>query len=222
MEDSPLSITASITGILAFVAAIIAFVYVRYTTLRNGQEEMVSVLESVTATIAETREVATATPELGLGSGPDSAAGQLAKLVGDLYRIELAILVQYMKVYGSNVASMQSNLRPDDGNSSAATWQDALQAVATTRTRKPATMPNYFSRLAQAFQTSVPPAEAVAQATTGVTEVLLMSMKFVAYSGAYPTMIRWYMVRDEVLGKVKEREAVRSRLMFHQVFAANV
>ncbi len=222
MEDSPLSITASITGILTFVAAIIAFVYVRYTTLRNGQEEMVSVLESVTATIAETREVATATPGLGLGSGPDSAAGQLAKLVGDLYRIELAILVQYMKVYGSNVASMQSNLRPDDGNSSAATWQDALQAVATTRTRKPATMPNYFSRLAQAFQTSVPPAEAVAQATTGVTEVLLMSMKFVAYSGAYPTMIRWYMVRDEVLGKVKEREAVRSRLMFHQVFAANV
>ena len=219
MEDSPLSITASVTGILTFVVAIIAFIYVRYNTLRNGRAEMVSVLESVTATIAETREVATATPAPAAGSESDSAAGQLAKLVGDLYRIELAILVQYMKVYGTKVASMQSNLRPDDGISSAATWEDVLQVVATSYTLKPATIPSYFSSLTRAFQTSVPPAEAVA---TGVMDVLMMGMKFVAYSGAYPTMIRWYIVRDEVLEKVREREAVRSRLMFHQVFAANV
>ena len=222
MEDSPLSITASVTGILTFVAAIIAFIYVRYNTLRNGRAEMVSVLESVTATIAETREVATATPAPAAESESDSAAGQLAKLVGDLYRIELAILAQYMKVYGTNVASMQSNLRPDDGTSSAATWQDALQVVATSYARKPATIPSYFSRVTQALQASIPNGEAAAQVTTGVMGVLTMSMQFVAYSGAYPTMIRWYMVRDEVLEKVKEREAVRSRLMFHQVFAANV
>jgi hypothetical protein len=57
MGDSPLSITASVTGILTFVAAILAFIYVRYLTLRNSKDEMNSILISVTASIGETNRV---------------------------------------------------------------------------------------------------------------------------------------------------------------------
>jgi hypothetical protein len=46
-KDSPLSITASIAGILTFVAAIAATIYVRLTYLRNADNEYFSVKTSL-------------------------------------------------------------------------------------------------------------------------------------------------------------------------------
>jgi hypothetical protein len=46
-KDSPLSITASIAGILTFVAAIAATIYVRITYLRNADNEYFSVKTSL-------------------------------------------------------------------------------------------------------------------------------------------------------------------------------
>jgi hypothetical protein len=46
-KDSPLSITASIAGILTFVAAIAATIYVRLTYLRNADKEYFSVKTSL-------------------------------------------------------------------------------------------------------------------------------------------------------------------------------
>ncbi|KAI0550216.1 hypothetical protein F4679DRAFT_583709 [Xylaria curta] len=43
MEDSPLSITASVTGILTFIAAVVAFIYVRYQTVIHGEEEIATI-----------------------------------------------------------------------------------------------------------------------------------------------------------------------------------
>jgi hypothetical protein len=51
MGDSPLSITASVAGILTFIAAIFAFICVRNSTLLNGRTEIATVIESVQATI---------------------------------------------------------------------------------------------------------------------------------------------------------------------------
>jgi hypothetical protein len=45
--DSPLSITASIAGILTFLAAILATLYVRWTYLRNADEEYFQVKNSL-------------------------------------------------------------------------------------------------------------------------------------------------------------------------------
>jgi len=45
--DSPLSITASIAGILTFVVAILAAVYVRFTYLRNADQEYFQVKASL-------------------------------------------------------------------------------------------------------------------------------------------------------------------------------
>lgn len=46
-KDSPLSITASVAGILTFVAAIAATIYVRLTYLRNADNEYFSVKTSL-------------------------------------------------------------------------------------------------------------------------------------------------------------------------------
>ena len=53
MGDSPLSIVASVTGILTFTAAILAFIYARYLTLRNSRAEMVKVFFSITTSLQE-------------------------------------------------------------------------------------------------------------------------------------------------------------------------
>jgi hypothetical protein len=47
LQDSPLSITASIAGILTFVVAIAAAVYVRITYLRNADQEYFQVKASL-------------------------------------------------------------------------------------------------------------------------------------------------------------------------------
>jgi len=46
-QDSPLSITSSIAGILTFLAAILAAVYVRFTYLRNADSEYFQVKTSL-------------------------------------------------------------------------------------------------------------------------------------------------------------------------------
>lgn len=46
-QDSPLSITASITGVLTFIVAIVATVYVRISYLRNSEEEFFKVKGSL-------------------------------------------------------------------------------------------------------------------------------------------------------------------------------
>jgi hypothetical protein len=47
MQDSPLSITSSIVGILTFLAAILAALYVRLTYLRNADSEYFQVKSSL-------------------------------------------------------------------------------------------------------------------------------------------------------------------------------
>ncbi|KAI1862442.1 hypothetical protein JX265_009156 [Neoarthrinium moseri] len=46
-QDSPLSVTANVAGILTFVVAIVAAVYVRFTYLRNSDEEYFRVKTSL-------------------------------------------------------------------------------------------------------------------------------------------------------------------------------
>lgn len=58
MEDSPLSITASVAGILTFIAAITTFIYVRYQILQNGFDEIVSIIEATYLGLEETNSLA--------------------------------------------------------------------------------------------------------------------------------------------------------------------
>jgi hypothetical protein len=62
MEDSPLSITASFTGVLTFVAAIAAFIYVRFQMLLNSEEEIIAILNSVEPCVEDTVKMAYLAP----------------------------------------------------------------------------------------------------------------------------------------------------------------
>ncbi|KAF2796494.1 hypothetical protein K505DRAFT_359230 [Melanomma pulvis-pyrius CBS 109.77] len=110
MEDSPLSITASITGILTFIAAICAFIYVRYNTLQNGWTEIDIIFESVVATIEETRAIAQAGRVTQSSDDPDSR--RLRELVSEQYSTKLAIVAMCTNVYAKDLGAMQSGSQP--------------------------------------------------------------------------------------------------------------
>jgi hypothetical protein len=98
MEDSPLSITASITGILTFIAALCAFIYLRYNTLRNGSTEIRTIIKSDNATIEETWAIQhQARTAAQPGDNPESI--RLIKLMSELYSTELFILAECQNVY---------------------------------------------------------------------------------------------------------------------------
>jgi hypothetical protein len=209
MEDSPLSITASITGILTFIAAIFAFMYVRYSTLKNGNTEMLTVLESVTATIEETRAIAQARPVTQ--PGDDAESSRLEELMSELYSTELAILVQYMKVYGTGLRTMQSNLRP--GGSTSTAWDDVVRgaSMVTERLQR--------RRVIDQLQSYAPVIETFSHPR--LLGMIWSIMVFMFKFGLTPTMMRWYMVREKVLEKIQQREIIRSRLLFYQISTAN-
>ena len=69
--DSLLSITASVTGILTFFAAVWAFIYVRYTTLKDRDEEILKkIMTSVSNSIQEVSLIMT--PRRGIRREADA------------------------------------------------------------------------------------------------------------------------------------------------------
>ena len=100
MEDSPLSITANITGILNFIAAILAFVYVRYNTLENSMRELDNIQESVNVTLEETKSML-ATQSLAGRTDQGSDIEWLHNIIRDLYHTEMTIMRHILIVRGS-------------------------------------------------------------------------------------------------------------------------
>ncbi|KAI3337051.1 hypothetical protein HD806DRAFT_25639 [Xylariaceae sp. AK1471] len=84
MEDSPLSTTASVTGILTFVAAIIAFFYVHYEILSSAEEEIEAIRTSGGSSIEDMAKT--------VYSASNYAELSLISLADELYTVELKIL----------------------------------------------------------------------------------------------------------------------------------
>lgn len=119
LDDDPLSITANVASILTFIAAVLAFVYVRYNTIRNGHKEMTAILESVFATIEETRAMAMMTSEPEKDQAAEVNIPQ--KLLADLYALEMGIIVEFMYAYGNKLSNRLRNLHSSSFQESA-TW----------------------------------------------------------------------------------------------------
>jgi hypothetical protein len=198
MEDSPLSITASVTGILTFIVAIIAFIYVRYSTLRQGDNEMSTILESVSATIVETRAMA----QMMAQPSDRSESTQLEKIIADIYSLEIDILSDYYKAFGVKRSTTLLNLdlrrNCDDLDWEESFLRQRNQLSSTKSTGNPWTqlLPDGYT--------------------------VMDAMKFVFTMGTTPTLLRWYMVRDKVLEKIRQRDIIRSRLQFHQMSLVNM
>jgi hypothetical protein len=211
MEDSPLSITASIAGILTFIAAIFAFTYVRYNTLRDGEMEMSTILESVMATVKETGALVKASPlsEFEDDSGPDLRKS----LIKDLYATEIEIMALYMRVYGTGLASMQPNAQSDGSDSEI--HQHMIETFE--RERKTQQERGYFSTV-----------NGMLDAVQGAIQIYptlviaFEAVRFVINLGESRTTVRWYSVRKKVLEKIKKREVTRSRLLHYQISASNL
>ena len=176
MEDSPLSITANITGILTFMAAIMAFIYIRFNTLRNGVAEVTNILISVTSSLEDTRLMRTTNP-----------GEYLQKLINELFEVEMHILHEATKVI-----------------SPSGPWQTAnegaiLHGLGLVHLR---ILQRYtkLSNVLGSFPTLL---------WAGVTFVLTL--------GQTPKLIRWYLVRDDVLKMILQRETLRSRMIFYQM-----
>lgn len=215
IEDSPLSITASIAGILTFVAAILAFIYVRYTTLRNGREEITETLESVSATIEDTRTLLAAqtdTPTTHRTGQTDATADNnnnnpLARLMQELYIIELDIMRICVQVYGSDGPFAKAMPEGLDLSGTAALVEAGVQAR------------RYKNRRVSLHQLRAAAMGALAPLLPFSSSVSAIYW-FVLGLGQTPILVRWYVVRERVLELVKRRETVRARMLFLNVSAA--
>ncbi|KAF7522122.1 hypothetical protein G7054_g12248 [Neopestalotiopsis clavispora] len=92
MEDSPLSILASITGILTFFAAIVGFVFVRYKVLQNGTIEMDSILATTVTVIDDTGVWLEATKDTAQNDGHLKLWNTFRR---ELFKTELQIVTEY-------------------------------------------------------------------------------------------------------------------------------
>ncbi|KAK7427991.1 hypothetical protein QQZ08_005422 [Neonectria magnoliae] len=215
MDDSPLSITSSITGILTFLAAILAFLYVRYNTLRNSSMEMVTILESVTATVEETQAMSQATPSSPLED--DSQSRLLKKLIAELYSTEIGILNQFMAVHSPGQKLPDPN-NPDGSLNE--TWQqEVIQAAIAATSRRHGKNRQAFNALSTLHSYM-----SIVNALVSVTSFrpyMYGVLRFVISFGVSRTMMRWYRVRGNVLEMIQQRESIRSRLLFHQISTAN-
>lgn len=104
--DSSLSITASVTGIATLVAAVLAFVYVRDTTLTNSNEEIANILTSVGTSREDARLTRNSTRRRDEAAGEpqpiDNGITHLEKLLRDIFTLEMDILRLLIGVYGSD------------------------------------------------------------------------------------------------------------------------
>lgn len=180
MDDSPLSIISSITGILTFIAAILASIYVRYHTLQNGQLELEKVIESIQSSVVETGTVAT---QAALGGDPASIG--LHQIMVDLCEVERAILGDCMSVFG-----MEKPLQMG--------FQQAIDPTLAGEHRE------YAHQLASLVPDS---------------QISLLAALFGAILryGTTRTLMRWYMIRKDVLKKMQKRDHLRSRLLMAQI-----
>ncbi|KAI0171285.1 hypothetical protein BJ166DRAFT_518372 [Pestalotiopsis sp. NC0098] len=251
MEDSPLSIVASITGILTFIAAVVGFVYVRYSILNNGKQEIVSTKESVVAFLRDTASFQQMLLQPVVQQDSHSDLRQI--ILHELYTTELEILRLYRQ------SDFIGELRSILGDADAQKWREGLVAacfwerwndswdntttdVLHDRHVSPELLRNrIISRLRQdaeeAFRSrrrmSTKKRMDFVRGLIGISWLSFENMpeyaalvfgvvRLLFNFGATPRLLQWYMIREKVLEMVKVRENLRSRLLFYEVSTANL
>lgn len=192
MEDSPLSTTANISGILTLFAAVFAFVYVRYNTLQNGHAEMNDIYESVKATIEETHLMES---QIEIQPGFE----KVREIFHKLWRTEISIMIELAKAIGGDELAHkvrgQTSIEPDSHHH-VFKWlckDDVDCGLEQGQWVRRMSLLNFFS----------------------------MTIRLAWNLGATPKVLRWYMVRDKVMEKIRDRDNYRSRLRSHQLALLN-
>ncbi|CAI7656662.1 unnamed protein product [Penicillium viridicatum] len=192
MEDSPLSTTANISGILTFLAAVFTFVYVRYNTLQNGHAEMNDIYESVKATIEETYLMES---QIEIQPGFE----KVREIFHKLWRTEINIMIQLAKAIGGDELAHkvggQTSIEPDSHhNVFKWLYKDEVDC----------------GLVKERWVKGIP-----------LLAVALTTVRLAWNLGATPKLLRWYMVRKKVMEKIRDRDNYRSRLQSHQLALLN-
>ncbi|KAJ5116320.1 hypothetical protein N7456_000668 [Penicillium angulare] len=192
MEDSPLSTTANVAGILTFLAAIFAFVYVRYKTLQNGHAEMNNIYESVKATIEETLLM-----ETQIENQPGFE--KVREIFLSLWRTEISIMIGLARAIGGEELAQkvrgQSKIEPGSHHNVFMWFYRSKGEYGTEQE-------NWAMRIPS-------------------LAVVLTAVRLAWNLGATPKLLRWYMVRKKVMEKVRDQDNYRSRLRSHQLALLN-
>lgn len=192
MEDSPLSTTANISRILTFLAAVFTFVYVRYNTLQNGHAEMNDIYESVKATIEETRLMES---QIEIQPGFE----KVREIFHKLWRAEISIMIELAKAIGGDELARkvrgQTSIEPDSHhNVFKWLYKDEVD----------------YGLGQERWVKRIP-----------LLAVALTTVRLAWNLGATPKLLRWYMVREKVMEKIRDRDNYRSRLRSHQLALLN-
>jgi hypothetical protein len=191
MQDSPLSITASVTGILTFTVAISAFIYVRYNTLKNGYTEMSTILMSVESSIEDTHMMQTT-----------NLSDHLRKLLDELYQLEKDIMSDVSRA--THLSLSDPSEAVNEGVNSRIV---ALAALMVHGRQRQCGKIDFKSRLLDILVQQFPQ----------FVVLLWSGLRFVLTLGQTPQLFRWYLVRDKVLKMTLQREILRSRMLFYQM-----
>ena len=226
MEDSPLSITANIAGILTFVAAILASIYVRIVSLRNGRTEMERIRKSSEENVVDLGLLSTETrfeslresqEHLAFHDGDEPNVVRWKDLSRSLIITDMIIYTYCMRAIHGDAAtdheifllnSIQSMIEATF-HQSHARIPDTHQFVKTVEEVRDLVMEWNRPTLIEKVVTSL----------TGKT--VLLASRMILTAGSSPTLIRWYQMREIVLEKVRQRGMLRSRILSLQISLAS-
>jgi len=211
MEDSPLSIAANVAGLLTFVVAIFASIYVRYVSLRNGGVEMRTVWQAAQDNVNDLQE---SQAWLSINEGDEPDLIWLKKLGATLRATEIVIFLYCARAMNMNMtrdAEVLENVLSGGQwvGITPTTFTDAAQEIKETKEKQ-----SIIRRLHEGRFKSP---------DTGWTyfDQVVVGVRLLLTVGASPTSFWWYRVRERVLEKVRQRDVLRSRLLSHQVSMAN-
>ncbi|KAI4914528.1 hypothetical protein J4E85_010593 [Alternaria conjuncta] len=203
MEDSPLSITANVTGILTFAVAILASIYVRIVSLRSGNLELVITLKSVQDNVHDLMRMNRQNPSelrkshaMQRDDGPNIR--RLKHLDLDLIATELVIYIYCMHAKAfddsdqlvDSVQSVLSTLMDAVDTSRYMALNNALAEISGIPVQE-SSMGNIFLLILRFLPSH-----------WKYTETLLYASQRILTAGSSPTLIRWYRVRETVSEKV--------------------
>ncbi|KAI1130568.1 hypothetical protein F5Y10DRAFT_115729 [Nemania abortiva] len=215
MADSPLSITASITGILTFIAAITTFFYVRYQMITNSFEEMRTIVSSVENSIEDTLGMAQTT-----FPGDHVTTAQFKLLILNIIDAEIDIL---------GLVPMVSNQRLQ------AAWQQHRQQYLGQHGQENGRRNGRQNEQHnQQHNQQLGPLQRlilVAQHLLDIWERAAPGMDRWGHAALHllirplvgsPVLWKWYRTRGEVIELMQQREALKSRQYSYILRALNM
>ena len=211
MEDSPLSIVANVAGILTFIAAIIAFISVRYRIIISGLEEILSVFEAAKLSVEETKLIRHALPEPN--NRPELK--QIAKYLDEILAIEVNIIRNCTSTLGAGIQmsdeAMMMVIEEPSGNLG---YHIRRASLGWLNWRSYWRILSEYCRVLYVF----------VQHSPMMTAVVWGLIRGVVTHGFFfiPIAMRWYSVRKEVMKNIQQRNILRSRIMHQQMLLFQV